>query len=62
MGIHLNDQAFKTAAADMEKLRVRNEQLRVKLESMYKDLTTALNTPAGHALEFTGKDVLLEHY
>ena len=60
MGIHLNDQAFKTAAADMEKLKVRNEQLRLKLASMYKDLTTALDTPAGHALEFTGKDVLLE--
>lgn len=60
MGIRLNDQAFKTAAADMEKLKVRNEQLRLKLEKMYKDLTTALDTPAGHALEFTGKDILLE--
>jgi hypothetical protein len=27
---------------------------------MYKNLTTALDTPAGHAVEWTGKDVLLE--
>lgn len=60
MAIHLNDQAFKTAARDMANLKTRNENLRKKLEQMYKDLTTALDTPAGHAMEFTGKDVLLE--
>lgn len=60
MGIHLNDQAFKTAASDMMKLKERNQKLREKLETMYKNLTTALDTPAGHELEWTGRDVLLE--
>lgn len=60
MGIHLNDQAFHTAANDMMRLKERNQKLREKLENMYKNLTTALDTPAGHALELTGRDVLLE--
>lgn len=60
MGIHLDDQALKTAAADMKALRERNQRLKEKLEKMYHDLTTALDTPAGHAVEWTGKDVLLE--
>lgn len=60
MAVYLNDQAFKTAANDMRNLKLRNESLRVKLQGMYKDLTTALDTPAGHALELTGQDVLLE--
>lgn len=60
MGIHLNEQAFKTAASDMLALKERNERLKEKLETMYENLTTALDTPAGHELEFTGRDVLLE--
>lgn len=60
MGIHLDDQAFITAANDMAKLKERNKKLKTKLETMYKNLTTALDTPAGHAIEFTGRDVLLE--
>ena len=60
MSIHLDDQALKTAAADMMALRQRNQRLKEKLETMYKNLTTALDTPAGHAVEWTGKDVLLE--
>lgn len=60
MSIHLDDNAFKTAASDMEKLKERNNRLRQKLERMYKNLTTALNTPAGHAMEIKGKDVLLD--
>jgi len=60
MGIHLNDQAFITAARDMAALRERNQKLRDKLEQMYKNLTTALDTPAGHEIEITGRNVLLE--
>lgn len=60
MGIYLDDQALKTAAKDMMELKQRNQRLREKLETMYHDLTTALDTPAGHAIEWTGKDVLLE--
>lgn len=60
MGIYLDDQALKTAAKDMLELKQRNQRLREKLEAMYRDLTTALDTPAGHAVEWTGRDVLLE--
>ena len=60
MAIHLNDQAFRTAAAEMAQLQKRNRRLREKLENMYKNLTTALNTPAGHEMEFAVRDVLLE--
>lgn len=60
MGIHLNDQAFITAARDMAALKERNQRLRDKLERMYSNLTTALDTPAGHAIEFTGRNVLLQ--
>lgn len=60
MSIHLNDQAFRTAASDMAQLQERNNRLRDKLESMYKNLTTALDTPAGHELDFAVRDVLLE--
>ena len=60
MAIHLNDQAFRTAASDMAQLQMRNQKLRDKLEAMYKNLTTALDTPAGHEMEFAVHDVLLE--
>ena len=62
MSIHIDDQALKTAASDMLALKTRNKNLKDKLAKMYQDLTTALDTPAGHAVEWTGKDVLLlEH-
>lgn len=60
MSIHIDDQALKTAASDMLALKTRNKNLKDKLAKMYQDLTTALDTPAGHAVEWTGKDVLLK--
>lgn len=60
MGIHLNDQAFIQAAKDMADLKDRNENLKAKLEQMYENLVTALDTPAGHELNLTGRDILLE--
>lgn len=60
MGIHIDDQALKKAATDMYALKERNQKLKEKLEKMYHNLTTALNTPAGHAVEWTGRDILLE--
>lgn len=60
MAIHLNDQAFRTAASDMAQLKERNQRLRDKIETMYKNLTTALDTPAGHEMDFAVRDVLLE--
>lgn len=60
MSIHIDDQALKTAASDMLELRTRNKILKDKIAQMYQDLTSALDTPAGHAVKWTGKDVLLK--
>jgi molecular chaperone GrpE (heat shock protein) len=58
--IILNEAAFDTASADMEQLKNRTEKLKEKLHSMYHDLTTALNTPAGEQLELTGEKVIVK--
>jgi hypothetical protein len=44
----------------MTALRNRAEQLKTKLEAMYKELTTALDTPAGKAVELTAGEVLIK--
>lgn len=58
--LHLDESAFKTAADSMMKLKKRNDDLHKKLENMYENLTTALDTPAGSAMKIEGKDVLLD--
>jgi len=58
--IILDDAAFNTASEQMAVLKTRTEALRTKLETMYHNVTTALDTPAGQALEITAKDVLIE--
>lgn len=58
--IILDDTAFTNAAADIELLKKRTENLRVKLEAMYESLVDALNTPAGQELKSTAKSVLIE--
>ncbi len=58
--IVLDDNAFNTAAQDMEALASRTEKLKSKLKQMYYDLTTALDTPAGRQLELTAEDVLIQ--
>lgn len=60
MAVHIDDQALYNAARDMSLLKDRNDRLKTKLETMFKNLTEALDTPAGHAIEWTGKDVLLQ--
>ncbi len=60
MAVHIDDQALKDAARDMFELRRRNQRLKEKLEKMFQDLTSALDTPAGHAVQWTGKDVLIQ--
>ena len=60
MAVRIDDQALITAAKDMAALKLRNQRLRDKLERMFKDLTEALDTPAGHAVEWSGRDVLLQ--
>ena len=56
MSIHIDDQALKTAASDMLALKTRNKNLKDKLAKMYQDLTTALDTPAGHAVEWRSEE------
>lgn len=44
----------------MKDLKKRAEDLKKDLKAMYKNLTTALDTPAGKALELAAEDVLIE--
>lgn len=58
--ILLDDTAFASASADMKDLAARTEQLKEKMEKMYDDLSSALQTPAGEALELTAKNILIQ--
>ena len=58
--ILLDDTAFNTASDTMSALKTRTEVLKAKLEKMYQDLTTALDTPAGKQVEITAGKVLIE--
>lgn len=58
--IQLDDNAFDTASAEMLALKKRADNLKLELEKMYDDLTTALDTPAGKKIQITAKDVLIE--
>lgn len=58
--ILLDDAAFTTASSEMKALKTRAQNLKTKLEQMYEDLSTAMDTPAGKAVETTAKDVLIK--
>lgn len=58
--IVLDSGAFDTAAADMKELKNRAEKLKNKMQSMYRELTTALDTPAGRKVEMTAEKVLIK--
>jgi hypothetical protein len=58
--IVLDDMAFHTASSEMKALKERTEALKTKLKQMYRDMTTALDTPAGRQLEMTAEDVLIK--
>ncbi len=58
--VALRSEAFKTAASEMSALKIRAETLKAMLEQMYRDLTTALDTPAGKAIEIDAKGALFE--
>ena len=58
--IKLKDTAFTTASADIKALKDRAEKLKAELNSMYEDLTTALDTPAGKEIQITAKNVLIK--
>lgn len=58
--ILLDDTAFTTAASEMKQLKERTEALKDKLHSMYTDMSTALNTPAGEQIKMTGEKVIVK--
>lgn len=58
--IVLNSEAFNTASKDMEELKERTEKLKKKLQTMYKELATAMDTPAGKEVELTAEKVLIK--
>lgn len=58
--ILLDDTAFATASSEMAALKTRTEALKTKLEEMYRELSTAMNTPAGKQLELTARKVLVK--
>lgn len=58
--ITLDSDAFHTASEDMKALKVRTEEFKKELEQMYRDLTTALDTPAGKQVEVTAEKVLIK--
>jgi hypothetical protein len=58
--ILLDDAAFTAASSEMNALKTRADTLKKKLEGMYKELTGALDTPAGKQVEATAKDVLIK--
>lgn len=58
--ILLDEKAFHDASSQMNALKVRTEVLKVKLETMYRELITALNTPAGLQVESTAEKVLIQ--
>lgn len=58
--VDLSDTYLRDASEKIGKLKTRTDTLREKLEGMYELLTTALDTPAGHAVEYAAKDVIIE--
>ncbi len=58
--IVLDSQAFNTASEDMKELKERTEKLKKKLQTMYKELATAMDTPAGKEVEITAEKVLIK--
>lgn len=58
--IVLDDMAFMNASSDMKELKIRTENLKTRLKHMYKDLTTAMDTPAGNAVEAMTESVLIK--
>ena len=58
--IVLDEQAFATASEEMAALKTRTETLKTKLQQMYDDLKSAMDTPAGKAVEYTSEQVLIQ--
>lgn len=60
MSTIISEEALKEAVRDMGTLQQRNQALKTKLENMFRDLTSALDTPAGHAIQWSGQNVVVQ--
>jgi len=60
MSTIISEEALKEAVRDMDTLQKRNQALKTKLENMFRDLTSALDTPAGHAIQWSGQNVVVQ--
>ena len=58
--IVLDDTAFSTASSEMAQLKTRTTELKTKLEGMYKALHSAVDTPAGAAVETATEKLLIK--
>lgn len=58
--IVLDDTAFTTASQEMVVLKQDAANLKAKLEKMYENVSSALDTTAGDEIQVTAKDVLLQ--
>ncbi|MEE1305828.1 MAG: hypothetical protein U0K68_11920 [Agathobacter sp.] len=56
----LDDAKFAQASKDMTALKTRTNTLKTTLGSLYDDLTSALDTPAGDAVDLAAKKALLK--
>lgn len=60
MAIVISEEALIEAADKMDILQKRNSELKKKLEGMFQNLASALDTPAGHAIQWSGQDVVVQ--
>jgi len=58
--ILLDDNALADASAAMNALATRTQNLKDTLSQLYDDMESALQTPAGEALDLTAKDVIIK--
>lgn len=56
----LNEEAFRTASEEMEKLKIRTVNLKIKLDKLYRGMANALQSEAGDELQLTANSVILE--
>ena len=58
--IVLDDTAFKTASDDMASLKQQAADLKTKLEKMYEDETSELETQSGDEIKNTAKNLIVQ--
>lgn len=56
----IDEEKFNSAAQKMEELKRRTNDLKDKLDTMYENLVSAMNTPSGKEAQLEAKKVLLK--